>query len=208
MDFASQAGGAAADPRREYFDALAGQWDSEEPSAASMEERLNQYTQLFGLKRGDDVLEAGCGTGKTTGWLAAQVRPGRVTAVDFAPQMIESARAKGIDADFACLDLISGDLGEGCLDVVFCFHAFPHFRDQPAALKNFNRALRPGGRLLVIHLASSERINAFHAGIHGPVHGDLLPVSAEWAGLLETSGFSLTQNIDREDLFLVEALKL
>jgi len=197
----------AGDPRRGYFDALAAQWDDEEPSAESMAARLDQYAPLLGLRPGHDVLEAGCGTGKTTGWLVDQVRPGRVTAVDFAARMVECARSKGLDADFASLDLVSDDLGVARFDAVFCFHAFPHLRDQSAALRNFSRALRPGGRLLVMHLAGSERINAFHAALSGPVSGDVLPSGEGWCGLLESAGLSPVRQIDREDLFLVTAAK-
>jgi ubiquinone/menaquinone biosynthesis C-methylase UbiE len=207
MDKAYQSAAQADDPRREYFNALAEEWDDEEPSAESMALRLDQHARLFKLKPGNDLLEAGCGTGKTTGWLAEQVEPGRVTAVDFAMQMIECARSKGIYADFTCLDLVTDDLGRERFDVVFCFHAFPHFRDQPAVLANFSRALRPNGRLLVVHLASSERINAFHAGVEGPVNGDLLPAGDEWEGLLAAAGLKLVKQIDTDELFLVEASK-
>lgn len=173
-----------------------------------MEEWLDEHADLIDLKSDDDVLEAGCGTGKTTAWLVKHAAPGRVTAVDFAASMVQRARAKGIDADFACRDLVSDDLGRDCFDVVFCFHAFPHFRDQPAALAAFARALRSGGRLLVLHVSGSRRINEFHAGLEGPVRGDVLPEGdARWRALLTPAGLSLTRLIDRDDLFFAEAVR-
>lgn len=196
-----------ADPRIAFFDALAAGWDNEEPSSQTMTARLSQHADLLALQPGQALLEVGCGTGKTTAWLAAQVAPGRVTAIDFAPDMITKAKAKGIDADFSCLDVCSERLGCGRYDVILCFHSFPHFRDQSAALRNFVRALMPDGRLIVMHLAGSEHINHFHAGIDGAVKGDLLPAWNEWQSLLSEAGLKQVTLIDREDLFFMEAVR-
>ncbi|HUT61052.1 MAG TPA: class I SAM-dependent methyltransferase [Phycisphaerae bacterium] len=193
------------DARIAYFDAQADTWDHDGPSAAQALCRLEGLGGHLKLSPGLRLLEVGCGTGGLTGWLADQVRPGRVTAIDFAPRMIERAREKGIDADFAVLDACSDDLGEGLYDVIFCFHCFPHFRDQAAALRGFARALRPAGRLIVMHLRGSEQINAFHAGLAGAVGGDRLPQGAEWDPLLAQARLRAATMIDREDLFFLEA---
>lgn len=195
------------DPRISFFDALAANWDREEPSSRTMTDRLSQHADLLDLRPGRSLLEVGCGTGKTTGWLAARVAPGRVTGVDFSPEMIARARGKGIDADFQQADVCEDPLGFDLYDVILCFHCFPHFRDQAAALRNFAEALRPEGRLLVMHLAGSAHINRFHAGIEGPVKGDTLPVGEEWTPLLTAAGFERTTLVDREDLFFLEAVR-
>jgi len=195
------------DPRIAFFDALAKDWDDEEPTSQTMTARLSRHKDKLGLAPGQDLLEVGCGTGKTTAWLGRQVAPGRVTAIDFSPAMIARARAKGIDAEFLCRDVYSGHLGQDRYDVVFCFHSFPHFRDQAAALVNLSRALKPAGRLVVMHLAGSEQINRFHAGIEGPVRGDALPQGDAWAPLLDDADLTKVRLIDREELFFLEAVR-
>ncbi|RPI64615.1 MAG: class I SAM-dependent methyltransferase [Planctomycetaceae bacterium] len=195
-----------SDPRIAFFDNLAANWDNEEPSSETMTARLSQHADILALRAGQSMLEVGCGTGKTTAWLAEQVAPGRVTAVDFAPEMIERAKAKRIDADFACVDVCDTILSAGWYDVILCFHSFPHFRDQSAALRNFARALKPDGRLIVMHLAGSDHINHFHANLAGPVNGDVLPVGDQWPPLLSAVGMKLTKSIDQPDLFFVEAV--
>jgi len=193
------------DPRIAYFDSLADRWDEHGPGGAEMIAGLAARADLLDLRAGEALLEVGCGTGKTTAWLAEQVAPGRVTAIDFSAEMVARARDKGIDADFARMDVCRDDLGRRRYDVILCLHSFPHFRDQSAALRSFARALKPAGRLIVMHLAGSEHINGFHASITGAVRGDRLPVGDQWPPLLEAANLTLTRLIDREDLFFLEA---
>jgi ubiquinone/menaquinone biosynthesis C-methylase UbiE len=196
---------SVTDPRIAFFDDLAARWDDENPSGEQMVARLRQHAGLLALTPGESLLEVGCGTGKTTGYLAEQVAPGRVTAIDFAPKMIEKAQAKTIDADFRCMDICTDDLGTARYDVVLCLHSFPHFRDQPAALGNLRRALKDTGRLIIMHCAGSDHINAFHANLAGAVNQDLLPVSDAWDALLSDASLVRHTHIDQCDLFLLTA---
>jgi len=204
LDFEELAA-ASRDPRIDYFNRRAENWDDEEPSAATMAAKLEAQQNLLQFGPGLRLLEVGCGTGKTTSWLVSQVGKDNVTAVDFAPKMLAVALAKNIAAEFVCLDVCLTAPGDREFDVVFCYHCFPHFRDQAAALLNLAVALKPAGRLIVMHTASRQRINEFHANVSGPVSGDLLPAAAEWPGLLGPAGLEQVQLIDRDDLFFLEA---
>ena len=194
-----------ADPRIEFFNQHASGWDSHAPTAEEKIQRLDQLSGLLCLGRGQQLLEVGCGTGKLTAYLAAQVAPGRVCAIDFAPAMIQAARSKNIDAEFICADVCGYDLSSGRYDIVFCFHCFPHFRDKASALSNMAQSLKPTGRLIVMHLAGSEHINTFHTDVGGAVGEDYLPVGDEWPPLLAAAGLSQKTLVDREDLFFMEA---
>lgn len=195
----------AHDPRVEFFGSLAERWDEvgQDPSATVA--RLAELSGLLQLKPGTDLLEVGCGTGQITGWLAEQVAPGKVVAVDFAEAMLQQARRKLVAADFRCADVCRDDLGTQCFDTILCFHSFPHFRDQPAALKNLARALRSTGRLIVMHLAGSREINKFHDHVGGAVAGDHLPSLDVWQTLLATAGLEVRQHKDGDGLFMLVA---
>jgi ubiquinone/menaquinone biosynthesis C-methylase UbiE len=194
------------DPRIRFFDRLAADWDDSEQDPLDTVHRIGGVAELLGFRSGEAVLEVGCGTGQLTGWLARQVTPGRVTAVDFAPGMLAKARAKGIDADFRVADACRDELGRACFDAVLCFHSFPHFRDKPAATRNLARAVKPGGRLMVMHFNSIAAINAFHDHVGGEVAGDHLPDQQGWDALLTAEGLRRVAWIDREGLFFLMAV--
>jgi SAM-dependent methyltransferase len=195
------------DPRIAFFNELAPRWDAVGQDPVATIDQLEAHGELLQLAAGEDLLEVGCGTGQITSWLARQVAPGRVVAVDFAAEMLQQARRKSIPAEFRCADVCRDDLEAQCFDVVLCFHSFPHFRDQHAALGNLARALRSTGRLIVLHLAGSAQINAFHDQVGGAVGGDHLPARSTWDGLLAANGLAVRQYLDREGLFLLVAAR-
>ncbi len=195
----------SVDPRIAFFDHHAEMWDEDVSAIESNIRRLEELRGMMGLSAGVDLLEIGCGTGQITPWLCSAVAPGRVVAVDFSQAMLARARAKDIPAEFRLLDICS-DRPEGEFDLALCFHSFPHFRDQAGALANISAALKPGGSLIVMHLAGSGAINAFHSGVGGAVGGDHLPEKHLWLELLSDAGLKLTQLIDRDDLFFLRAV--
>jgi ubiquinone/menaquinone biosynthesis C-methylase UbiE len=195
------------DPRIPFFDRLAADWDHAEQDPHQTVRQVDALDDLLRLRPGLDVLEIGCGTGQLTAWLAARVAPGRVTGVDFSEGMLGQAKSKGIDAAFLRCDVCHDELPRDSADLVFCFHSFPHFRDQPAAVRNLAAALRRGGRMVVIHLASMAAINAFHDRVGGAVAGDHLPDQQQWNVLLSENALRQTRWIDREGLFFLEAEK-
>lgn len=203
----SQAAGPdeAADPRVAFFDACAPTWDQTGPDAAAGIRWMEALRPVLHVVAGCDVLEVGCGTGQLTRWLVEAVRPGGVTAIDFSPKMIAGAAAKGIDAAFRCQDVCADDLGEGLYDLALCYHSFPHFRDQAAALRNMARALKPAGLLAVVHLSGSEHVNHFHHSVGGPVGGDRLPRREQWDALLAPAGLTRRELRDGQDGFLLVA---
>lgn len=216
---------AFTDPRISFFDHHAGSWDDDKSVIDSNIRRLGELRDVMGLHAGMDLLEVGCGTGQITSWLCSAVAPGKVTAVDFSQAMLDKAMDKDIDADFHLLDICDesakvglrfaasqptecADRPVGEFDVALCFHCFPHFRDQAVALRNLSSAMNPGGALVVMHLAGSGAINAFHSDVGGAVAGDILPAGGKWDDLLTQAGLKLTELTDRDDLFFLRAVKM
>ena len=194
------------DPRIAFFDRLAATWDDEEQDPTETIRRLEELSDWLALRPGENLLEVGCGTGQLTGWLAERVRPGRVLAIDFSKEMIQRASAKGGDV-FRVADVCQDDLGQSEFDIALCFHSFPHFRDQPGALRNLARCLKPDGRLIVLHLNGRSAINAFHGSVGGAVGTDFLPADEQWNTWLAAAGMKIANIVNHPDIFFLKGIK-
>lgn len=107
--------------------------------------------------RGEAWLDAGCGEGRVARALAA--RGARVLGVDVAPGLIAAARRRARVLPTAVrgrLHFETGELGarglleRGGLDGVLCVLALMHVARERPVLAAWARALRPGGRLVLV----------------------------------------------------------
>jgi ubiquinone/menaquinone biosynthesis C-methylase UbiE len=99
-----------------------------------------------------DALDVGCGTGFLSLELAA--RGHRVTGIDLAPAMLEKARLKaaeaGFDIRFQEGDAERAPFPDGGFDLAISRHVLWTLPHPEAAIDDWIRVLRPGGRLAVI----------------------------------------------------------
>jgi ubiquinone/menaquinone biosynthesis C-methylase UbiE len=129
-----------------------------------------------------DALDVGCGTGFLCLELAG--RGHRVTGIDFAPQMLAEARkkaaAQGIAVRFEEGDAEQLRFPAGSFDLVMTRHVLWTLPHPEAAIDEWIRVLRPGGRLAAMDSQfdpsvlergpQNARSSAEYAGI-----GDRLP---------------------------------
>jgi SAM-dependent methyltransferase len=101
---------------------------------------------------GLDALDVGCGTGFLTLEIAS--RGHRVTGVDFAPAMLVEARRKATErsssARFEEADAENLPFARASFDVVISRHVLWTLPHPEAAIDEWIRVLRPGGRLVVV----------------------------------------------------------
>jgi SAM-dependent methyltransferase len=109
--------------------------------------------EAFAPRRGERVLDVGCGCGSTTLELARAVGPeGRVLGVDISRPMLAVSRARVTEAGLGHVEFLEADaqthpLAEGAFDGLFSRFGVMFFADPAAAFVNLRRALAPGGRL-------------------------------------------------------------
>ncbi len=103
-------------------------------------------------KPGEKVLDVGCGTGTTTGKLAAAVGDkGHVLGVDISEPLVDVAREqKLMNATFAVSDAATYPFDPATFDLVFSRFGVMFFADPVVAFKNLQRALKPTGRLVFV----------------------------------------------------------
>jgi SAM-dependent methyltransferase len=170
---------------QEFFSTAAGQWD------AVRAELFGARGGLAGLLAflGDDVVmgDLGCGTGAVTSELAPFVR--RVVAVDGSKAMLSAARRRlqpleNVELRHGALESlpVEGDeLDAALMSLVL------HYVPEPAlALAEAHRALRPGGRLVVVDMMEHGR--AEYREQYGHVWQGF--GEAQVRGWLEEAGFT------------------
>jgi trans-aconitate 2-methyltransferase len=100
------------------------------------------------LRGDEDVVDAGCGSGRVSEQLLARLPEGHLIAVDGSTAMIEKARERlGEEVDYVVTDLAELELAEP-VDLVFSTATFHWLLDHDRLFARLRAALRPGGRLV------------------------------------------------------------
>jgi SAM-dependent methyltransferase len=109
--------------------------------------------EALGARRGDRVLDVGCGPGFYVHETLERVGPeGTVLGVDSSPQMLALAarRCAGHEnAGFREGDATAVPVEDESFDRALCVQVLEYVADVPAALAELRRVLRPGGRVLI-----------------------------------------------------------
>lgn len=111
-------------------------------------------------KRGDYILDIGCGSGQTSIELGEKVgSEGGVLGIDLAPAVLEVARAsakKYAQVRFVQADAQVFPFDPGAYDAAFSRFGVMFFADPVAAFTNIRRALKAGGRIAFVCWRSLE----------------------------------------------------
>lgn len=170
-------------------------------------DRRHAIAAAVAAKPGDTVADVGAGSGLFVRLFAPAVRPGgRVIAVDisqvFVDNIVRIARAQALDNVTGIVGTATDTrLPENAVDIVFTSDVYHHFEQPQAMLASIRRALKPGGRFVVVDF---ERIpGASPAWLLAHVRAGKEQVIEE----IVAAGFRLVEErkLMRESYFLVFA---
>ncbi|MGW7265391.1 class I SAM-dependent methyltransferase [Streptomyces sp. NPDC054842] len=189
---------------QEFFTARAADWDTRFPDdgpayAAAVAE--------LGLREGDRVLDAGCGTGRALPPLRAAVgASGVVIGADLTPAMLTAAVRAGRDRDGRLLlaDVTALPVRTGSLDAVFGAGLVSHLPDPVENLRELARVVRPGGVLALFHPIGRAALAARQGRRITP---DDLRAAGNLRSLLAGSGWRMTSYVDEDARFLALAVR-
>ena len=148
-----------ADPaiNSRFYKADAGVWAERfEGESREIYRQRASIVTASGINSGMTVADVGAGTGLFTMLFARQVGAGgRVIAVDISPSFLESIATRAKIEGLSNVGTLLGAhndvrLPEGAADVVFTSDTYHHFEQVAPILASIHRALKPGGRFVVI----------------------------------------------------------
>jgi len=100
---------------------------------------------LLELKPEHVLLDAAGGTGRVAGLFVASIA--HAIVCDTSSRMLDLARNKGFETIQAEVENLP--FADATFDRILLVDAFHHVRDQPAALRELLRVLKPSGRLVI-----------------------------------------------------------
>ncbi len=194
--------------QKDFFNQKADVWDQ---ITIHNLEKVQYITELLGIRFDDNILDVGTGTGIMIPFYEKYLVDGRVVAVDYSERMIEAARWKYPEKDHPRVSFKVSDVYDlnyaGEFDIVMCYSCFPHFINQPLAIKLLSGALRKGGQLVVAHSDSAKKINGVHINGGVEIKNDFLPSMVELKQMMEQNGLNVTFERDDQDYFICIAKK-
>lgn len=128
------------------------------------DERPDELVKALEIPAGATVADIGSGTGYFTWRLAQQVGAnGKVIAVDIQKQMLDLTAAAVKQRKFTNVEyMLATDsdprLPENSLDMAFIAYAYHEFSEPEVFTAALRRALKPGGRLVILEYAKESNL--------------------------------------------------
>lgn len=133
----------------------AGFWDK---STKTLHEALLKENEILAsiakIERGDSVLDAGCGVGGSSIFLADRIGC-RVTGITLSEKQVQTATRKARERElaqppaFLVRDFTRTGFPDGSFDVVWAIESVCHAEDKSLFVNEAYRLLKPGGRLIL-----------------------------------------------------------
>jgi predicted methyltransferase len=140
------------------------------------------------VKAGMAVADVGAGTGLFTRLFAKAVGPeGKVYAVDIAESFLRHIEKAAKEQDIPNVETVlatadSSNLPANSVDVAFICDTYHHFEFPQKTMASIHRALRPGGRVVVIDFHRIEGVSSEWVMNHVRAGQDVFRKEIESAG--------------------------
>ncbi|HSG91998.1 MAG TPA: class I SAM-dependent methyltransferase [Pseudomonadales bacterium] len=152
------------------------------------EERTDLFIARLELAPDAVVADIGAGTGYFSFPIAARLATGRVLAVDIQPQMLDLIRARQAETGVTNIEPVLGTitdpgLPDAAVDLAFivdAYHEFSHPLEMGEAIV---RALRPGGRLVLVEYRAEDPgvpIKPLHTMTEAQARREMEAIGLRW----------------------------
>ena len=145
---------------------------------------LNKYTKPHSQNKHSDLLDIGCGTGKT---LTILNQYGKAQGIDISDTALEFCKSRNLAALKS--DVMNIELPDNTFDIVTSLGIFYHkaITDDVKGFKEIHRILKPGGRFIITDSAMKCLFGKHDIAFHGARRYS----KAELKHKLEVAGFTV-----------------
>lgn len=109
-------------------------------------EESGEAAKLIPSKKGDVILDLGCGNGVSTNYIRGKV----VVGVDLSENEMVRAKRRFPDRNYLVADAANLPFKSDIFDVVIAINLLHHIKNSKAVLKEIYRILKKDGRLLTV----------------------------------------------------------
>src|SRR5215831_12218782 len=132
--------------------------DYDQSGIHGLETLRREAVKRLDLKRGDLVVDIGCGTGLNFPWLQEAIgETGRIIGVDLTDAMLEQARRRVTTEGWKNVELVQADAASyefpAQVNGILSTFALTFLLHAQLVLQNGSRALIPGARWVVLDMA-------------------------------------------------------
>jgi sterol 24-C-methyltransferase len=186
------------------------------PPAMDLSVSIIKNQQLFeakmgrdlGIKKGDRVLDIGCGRGRVANHMAS-ITGAQVTGINLDPSQVASAKQFALDTgmsdqcQFQQRDMNDTPFpfDDNSLDAIYQIQVFTYCKDLNRLFKDLHRILKPGGKLGFldwVRLENFDSKNPDHVRLMSKVKALIgaigTPSPQEFVDQLEKAGFEVLMN--------------
>jgi ubiquinone/menaquinone biosynthesis C-methylase UbiE len=182
-----------AKPIRVNYDAIAPTYDRRTQEGGPWSGIAMALRDLARQVKAQQVLDLGCGTGRSLQGIAALQPAPFCYGLDFSAGMLDQARQLNPVYRLVQATAPLPPFAAASFDLVFCVHAFHHFLDKRRVVQAACDLLRPGGALAIINIDPYEgrHIWYIYDYFEGVYEADLVrfPSLAEQVTMLNQAGF-------------------
>lgn len=147
----------------------------------------------LGIGKADNILDVGCGHGRSLMEMATRAPGGRIVGVDPSSLMVEIAAKRNralIEAgriDVVLSGVESLPFPDNMFDKALCVHVLYFWKNREMSLREIGRVLKPGGRLALLFRTNADlkAVASFPAEIYS------FPTLAEIRTALDQAGMEV-----------------
>ncbi len=169
----------------EIYEMHYGYWDATVKNHGESLTKRNQFlAEKMKISGGDRILDAGCGVGAISIWLAQKYNDAQITGISIAKEQINKAVgfAKKFKIDnnrvnFLERDFLNTSFGNNSFDIIFSIESMCHTENKIDFMKEAYGILKAGGKLVIgdYFLTKNELSNFEKKILHLHLDGWVVP---------------------------------